>query len=114
MTPMTTILAARATVALLVAAGTLAVAASSANATSLAVKMACASDYYAHCSQFAPDTPGVRQCMRAHGNQLSKGCVDALVSAGEVSKVEVDRRRAAKKSFASKAKAPEARTAAIQ
>ena len=42
-------------------------AATQAGAVSLQVKMACASDYYAHCSQHAPDSPGVRKCMRAVG-----------------------------------------------
>jgi len=68
---------------------------SQAGAVSLAVKMACASDYYSFCGQHEPGSTGVRQCMRAHGSQLSKPCVDALVSAGEVSKIEVERRRAA-------------------
>lgn len=70
------------------------VVATQAGAVSLAVKAACATDYYAHCSQHAIGSTGVRQCMRAHGPQLSARCVSALVSAGEVSKAEVDRRRA--------------------
>ncbi|MGQ0456345.1 MAG: hypothetical protein ACT4OU_04715 [Hyphomicrobium sp.] len=70
--------------------------ASSASAVSFRVKLACASDYYSYCSQHSPDTPGVRQCMRANGPKLSKSCVSALISAGEVSQTEVDRRRAAK------------------
>lgn len=65
-------------------------------AVSLRVKLACAADYYSNCSQHSPDTPGVRQCMRAAGPKLSKSCVNALISAGEVSQTEVDRRRAAK------------------
>jgi hypothetical protein len=68
--------------------------ASQAGAVSLTVKLACANDYYAHCSQHAPGSVGVRKCMRAHGSQLSQRCVSALVAAGEVSKVEVDRRKA--------------------
>ena len=60
MTPIRTIIAAA------VALGTLA-APGQAGATSLAVKMACASDYYANCSQHSPDSPGVRKCMRAVG-----------------------------------------------
>ncbi len=54
-----------------------------AGAVSLAVKMACASDYYAHCSQHDPDSPGVRKCMRAVGKNLSSRCINALVAAGE-------------------------------
>lgn len=65
-----------------------------AGAVSLGVKMACASDYYSYCSQHAVGSPAVRQCMRANGPQLSKRCITALIGAGEVSKTEVDRRRA--------------------
>ncbi len=65
-----------------------------AGAVSLTVKLACANDYYAYCSQHSPGSPGVRQCMRAHGSQLSQRCVSALISAGEVSKTEVERRKA--------------------
>ncbi len=68
-----------------------------ASAVSLRVKLACASDYYAHCSAYSPGSQEVRQCMRAVGSGLSKGCVNALVSAGEVSAAEVAKRRAASK-----------------
>ncbi len=69
---------------------------SQAGAVSLSVKLACASDYYAHCSQHAVGSPGVRKCMRAVGRNLSKGCINALVAAGEVSKSTVERKVAAK------------------
>lgn len=88
MTPISTILAAA------VALSALAVS-SQAGATSLAVKMACASDYYANCSQHTPDSPGVRKCMRAVGKNLSQGCIGALVAAGEVSKSVVEKKVAA-------------------
>lgn len=65
-----------------------------AGATSLAVKMACASDYYAHCSQHDPDSPGVRKCMRAVGPNLSKRCINALIGAGEVSQTDIKRYKA--------------------
>jgi len=65
-----------------------------ADAFSTQVKMACASDYFSHCSQHGLSGPGVRQCMRDAGPQLSKRCVNALVSAGEVSQAEVQRRSA--------------------
>lgn len=67
-----------------------------ASAVSLGVKMACASDYYAYCSQHAVGSPGVRSCMRANGHNLSNRCVNALVKAGEVSKSVVQRRMAAR------------------
>ena len=89
MTPIRTILVAAATLGALVTSG-------QAGAVSLAVKMACASDYYSHCSQHSPDSPGVRQCMRAHGPQLSKGCVSALIAAGEVPKSVVEKKVASK------------------
>lgn len=74
--------------------------AGTASAVSLRVQMACASDYYAHCSAYSPNSPQVRSCMRAVGVGLSKGCVDALVAAGEVSVVEVSRRRGGSKTAA--------------
>jgi hypothetical protein len=85
MTPIRTILVAA------VALGSFAVA-SQAGAASLAVKMACASDYYAHCSQHTPDSPGVRKCMRSVGKNLSSRCINALVAAGEVSKSVVEKK----------------------
>jgi hypothetical protein len=88
------------TIALSLTLAAFAVQASPASAVSLAVKMACMTDYMSHCSQHAIGTPAVRSCMRAVGNRLSKRCVNALVAAGEVSQAEVDRRRAAMKSAA--------------
>lgn len=61
---------------------------------SRAVKRACASDYFAHCSMFAVGTPEVRKCMRAVGPNLSRGCITALKAAGEVT--PADRRRYSK------------------
>lgn len=73
--------------------GALTVASFQANAIGLRTKLACAGDYYKHCSQFSPSSPQTRQCMRRIGAGLSKGCVDALVADGEVSQAEVSRRR---------------------
>jgi hypothetical protein len=83
-------------------AATVAVQASPAAAVSLAVKMACMTDYMSHCSQHAIGSPGVRSCMRSVGPRLSKRCVGALIAAGEVSQAEVDRRRSALKSAAAR------------
>src|SRR5262245_43577285 len=55
-------------------------------AVSLAVKLACRDDYFAHCSMHAVGTPGVRQCMRAVGPRLSQRCISALADAGEIGK----------------------------
>ena len=68
---------------------------SQANAVSASVRFACAGDYFAHCSSFSPNSAETRTCMRAVGYKLSKGCISALVAAGEVSKTEVERRSAA-------------------
>lgn len=65
-----------------------------ANAVSLGVKLACASEYYSYCSQHGVGTPGVRHCMRANGPKLSNRCINALIGAGEVSRAEVESRRA--------------------
>jgi hypothetical protein len=89
MTKIRTILAAAATLGALTLS-------TQAGAVSLAVKMACASDYYAHCSQHDPDSPGVRKCMRAVGKNLSQRCIGALVAAGEVPKSVVEKKVAAR------------------
>jgi len=83
-----------ASLSLAVAAAALAVSAGEAGAVSGRVKLACASDYFAYCSQHPVNSPGVRQCMRDNGERLSKRCVNALVAEGEVSEAEVARRAA--------------------
>jgi hypothetical protein len=67
---------------------------SEAGAVSEAVKRACANDYFAYCSMHPVGSKALRKCMHAVGPKLSKGCVNALVAAGEVSKKEVARRAA--------------------
>ena len=67
-----------------------------AHAVSARVQSACASDYFAYCSQHDPDSPGVRKCMRAVGRNLSQRCLGALVAAGEVSKSVIEKKVAAK------------------
>ncbi|KUO57625.1 MAG: hypothetical protein APF80_11795 [Alphaproteobacteria bacterium BRH_c36] len=69
-------------------------ASTNAFAVSNAVKYACMGDYLSYCSGHAPGSAGVKQCMRANGSKLSKGCVGALVKAGMVSQSEVSRRAA--------------------
>ncbi len=85
--------------------GSIAAGSTQASATSLAVQLACATDYYAYCSKHDPDDPdgpGVRGCMRAAGPKLSNRCVNALIGAGEVSKAEVDAKKAALQSAAAR------------
>lgn len=52
-------------------------------AVSKEVRRACRSDYFAHCSMHSVGSPALRQCMRAVGKNLSRGCIDALIAAGE-------------------------------
>ena len=82
--------------ALITAAGLGAAAlfASQAGAVSPQVRNACAGDYLSHCSAYQPESAQTRKCMRAVGYKLSKGCISALVAAGEVSKAEIARRSA--------------------
>ena len=72
--------------------------AGSAKAAGAAVQLACADDYYAHCSQHDPvkNAKGVNACMKAHGAKLSQICVDALVAEGEVTKADLASRHAKK------------------
>lgn len=85
-----------ASLALGVAAVALTGQAGNASAVSLAVKRACMSDYFSYCSQHAVGSPGLRSCMRAAGPRLSRGCINALVNAGEVSQTEVARKAASR------------------
>lgn len=80
--------------AVLAGAALVSLPATEAGAVSLNVRRACAMDYLSHCSMHAVGSPGVRQCMSNVGPRLSKSCVAALVSSGEVSKTEVARRAA--------------------
>ena len=65
-------------------------------AASTSVEMACAADYFAHCSKHDPDSPGVRSCMRAIGARLSQRCIKALAAAGEIPNVKTERRASAR------------------
>ena len=73
-----------------------------ASALSLRVKLACASDYYAHCSSYTPGSQEVRQCMRKVGIGLSKSCVEALAGAGEISSADLAKYRSSSKSASAK------------
>lgn len=92
MIPMTAArLAAFASAALAVSA----VVTTSAGAVSGNVRQACMSDYFAYCSQHAVGSASLRSCMRSNGPKLSKSCLNALISAGEVSQSTVAKRRSA-------------------
>ena len=60
-----------------------------------AVQRACASDYRKHCAEYGIETEALRLCMDKAGRTLSQNCVDALISAGEISKSEFERRTSA-------------------
>jgi len=67
---------------------------SEAGAVSASVRFACASDYLANCSAYAPNSMETRRCMRKVGLRLSRRCLNALVAAGEVSKSAIAPRSA--------------------
>ena len=57
------------------------------------VQRACANDYHAKCGEYGIETRALRICMDKAGQQLSHGCVNALVAEGQVSRAEVERRK---------------------
>jgi hypothetical protein len=61
------------------------------------VKIACRSEYYAFCSKHAVPSPGLTSCMRGVQDQLSAGCLKALVAAGEVTQADIAAYEARKK-----------------
>ncbi len=76
----------RSVLAATIALGAVILPATQAGAVSASVRYACAGDYLANCSAFAPDSADTRRCMRRVGLRLSTGCLNALVAAGEVSR----------------------------
>lgn len=84
-----------------------------AQAVGFRTQMSCAGDYYAYCSQHAPGSPGVRKCMRAAGPKLSKGCINALIADGEVSKAEVEQHKQKLAGAKAKPKAAEPKKDAV-
>lgn len=71
-------------VAAAVVAGVCAGGASSAHALSKRVRNACGLDYQDFCAQYHPGSSAVRRCFESNRRSLSKGCIRALVDAGEV------------------------------
>ena len=78
------------------ACSTLVMTSAGTSAASMAVEMACATDYYTHCSKHDPDSPAVRTCMRAVGSRLSQRCIKALAAAGEIPSNKSERRASAR------------------
>jgi hypothetical protein len=62
-----------------------------------ALKDACHDDYLAYCDGMAVPSPMVRNCLRTHMMQLSKGCLHSLIANGEVTKADIAAYKAAKK-----------------
>jgi hypothetical protein len=60
---------------------------------SKAVQQFCAADYRKYCGDYGLESAALRSCMDRAGDSLSPSCVKALVSSGEVSQAEVDRRK---------------------
>ena len=57
------------------------------------VQQECRDDYRTYCNEYGLDSAALRACMDRAGQSLSKGCVKALIQAGEVSQTDVDRRK---------------------
>ena len=53
----------------------------------------CEQAYHKYCGEYGLESAGLRVCMDKNGKSLSKDCVNALVTSGEVSQAEVDRRK---------------------
>jgi hypothetical protein len=92
--------------------GILLVYSSPAGAVGWKTQMNCASDYYAYCSNFAVGSADVRRCMKSNGPRLSKGCVEALIADGEISRSEVGRVKEAASSAKTDGKADPTKLAA--
>jgi hypothetical protein len=67
---------------------------SAANITS-AVSNECAWDYHNFCNEYGIGSPLLNYCFRDNGARLSRGCVNALIAAGDVSRTYVQARRRA-------------------
>jgi hypothetical protein len=59
------------------------------------VQRSCAADYKKLCGDYGLESTALRACMDRNGNSLSPSCVKALVSDGQVTQAEVDRRKKA-------------------
>jgi hypothetical protein len=60
-----------------------------------AVSQNCRWDYHNYCNEYGLGSPLLTYCFRNNGAKLSKGCVNALIAAGDVSKSYVQARRKA-------------------
>ncbi len=65
-----------------------------AGAVSEKVRKACRDDYMTHCNTLRWGATSSSSACGKAGRKLSRSCVDALVEAGEISRKEVEDRRA--------------------
>jgi hypothetical protein len=80
--------------ALLLVTAIIAIAASAGPSTaqySREVKQACKGEYKRYCGEYAPQDPGLRECMHKVGCRLAKGCLNALIAAGEIRRERVSK-----------------------
>lgn len=67
-------------------------AATPAGAYSKKVERVCLADYKNLCPQYRPNSPQLRACMEGKSNEISWGCIEALIDSGEVDKKAARRR----------------------
>jgi hypothetical protein len=65
---------------------------SPAQAFSKRVQQACLADYKNLCPQYRTSSPQLRSCMESKANEISWGCIQALIDSGEVDRKRVTRR----------------------
>jgi hypothetical protein len=58
-----------------------------------AVQKECQWDYNEFCNQYGLGTELLDMCFKSNGAKLSKGCVEALIGAGDVSQEYVTRQK---------------------
>lgn len=56
------------------------------------VERSCLADYKNLCPQYRPSSPQLRACMEGKANEISWGCIEALIDSGEVDKKAARRR----------------------
>jgi hypothetical protein len=74
------------------ASGLVLATAGAASAYSPQVRRACAGDYHRLCPGYKLHSNQLRACMEAAGFSISGGCIDALISSGELSGSRAKRR----------------------
>ena len=62
-----------------------------ANAFSKQVEKACRSDYKNLCPHYRVNSSQLRACMESKANEISWGCISALIDSGEVDRKRVRR-----------------------